>query len=288
MMTHSEYLGHVGEHLALHEDDREFAKALENYGRELLILTELNPDAVSPVLGETYASSAGRPPRDPGCMLRSLILMTLRRESSVTKWVAETRSSSLPAILTGFGPDDTPGIGTYYDFSDRITDGPHRRPCEHVVRKSEFLRGRHLRSLPAEKEAEKKPRRTIPGRAGQSRRSLLRSFSPAPGNPARTISAGYWKTSCLSRESFPPRRRDFSRTWKIWRSPATDQSWKAARLRTENRSAPAVPRGLTTAAVPAHTQAPPLCGVTTRLTAVMSSATGTTILSSRRTVTTFR
>jgi len=41
----------------------------------------------------------------------------------VTKWVAETRSSSLPAILTGFGPDDTPGIGTYYDFSDRITDG---------------------------------------------------------------------------------------------------------------------------------------------------------------------
>jgi len=197
MMTHSEYLGHVGDHLALHEDDGEFAKALENYGRELLILTELSLDAVSPILGETYASSAGRPPRDPGCMLRSLILMTLRRESSVTKWVAETRSSSLPAILTGFGPDDTPGIGTYYDFFDRITDGPHRRPCEHVVRKSDWLRGRHLRSLPAEKEAKK-------SRGGRSRAvpdNSPRSCSPMLRPPARTISAGYWKTSCLSQES---------------------------------------------------------------------------------------
>ncbi|MCP4693904.1 MAG: hypothetical protein GY859_38065, partial [Desulfobacterales bacterium] len=236
MMTHSEYLGHVGDHLALHEGDGEFAKALENCRRELLILTELNLDAVMPILAETYASSAGRPPRDPGCMLRSLILMTLRRESSVTKWVAETRSSSLPAVLTGFGPDETPGIGTYYDFFDRITDGPHRRPCEHVVRKSDWLRGRHLRSLPAEKEAKKKPRRTIPGRAGQSRRNSLRSFSPTLRNPARTISAGYWKTCCSRRESFPPRRRDFSRTWKTWRSQATDQSRKAAPHRTENRS----------------------------------------------------
>ena len=178
MMTHAGYLRHVCGHPAPHEGDGDFAKALEDYRQELLILTELNLDAVIPILAETYASSGGRPPRDPVCMLRSLILMTLRKEPSVTKWVAQTRSSSVPAILAGFGPDDTPGIGTYYDFFDRLTDGPHRRPCDHVVRQSDWLRGRHLRSLPAEKAAKKKPQRTPPARAGRNRRSWLRSFPP--------------------------------------------------------------------------------------------------------------
>ncbi len=63
--------------------------------------------------------------------------------SSVTKWVGETRPSSVPDILTGYDPDETPGIGTYYDFFDRITDGPYRRPCDLVVRRSGFLKGVH-------------------------------------------------------------------------------------------------------------------------------------------------
>ncbi|QTA86545.1 Uncharacterized protein dnm_025690 [Desulfonema magnum] len=82
--------------------------------------------------------------------------MTLRGESSVTKWVGATRSSSVPAVLAGFGPDDTPGIGTYYDYFDRLADGPYRRPCDHVTRESDSVRQRHVRSLPAEKEAKKK------------------------------------------------------------------------------------------------------------------------------------
>jgi len=112
-MTHGEYAEYLGRYLSEHAGDAEFEKSLEDFRRELVILADLNLDPVIPLLGELYSPSKRRMPKDPVCMLRSLILMTLRRESSVTKWVRETRSSSAPAVLCGFDPGETPGIGTY-------------------------------------------------------------------------------------------------------------------------------------------------------------------------------
>lgn len=95
-------------------------------------------------------------------MLRSLVLMTLLRNTSITKWVETTRSVPVIAILCGFepGPESdnrSPGIGTYYDFMKRIIDGPYRKPCERQeqVRRSEYNVGPHLRNLQEEKKSRK-------------------------------------------------------------------------------------------------------------------------------------
>jgi len=62
----------------------------------------------------------GEKPRDPVTMLRSCILMKETHETSVTKWVDTLKTNDSYAILSGFKPDDVPGVGTFYDFIDRL------------------------------------------------------------------------------------------------------------------------------------------------------------------------
>lgn len=63
----------------------------------------------------------GPKPIDPDCMLRSYLLMLLTRQGySITYWVDEMRRSPIFAILSGFEPGNTPGIGTFYDFFTRL------------------------------------------------------------------------------------------------------------------------------------------------------------------------
>jgi hypothetical protein len=40
--------------------------------------------------------------------------------TSVDIWVARMREQPFYAILSGFDPDDIPGVGTFYDFQDRM------------------------------------------------------------------------------------------------------------------------------------------------------------------------
>jgi hypothetical protein len=37
-----------------------------------------------------------------------------------TTWSEELKTNHLAAILSGFHSDDTPGVGTFYDFCDRL------------------------------------------------------------------------------------------------------------------------------------------------------------------------
>ena len=62
----------------------------------------------------------GRPPRDPCTMFRSLLLMTFLHVTGIDDWVLKLSTVPLYAILSGFSPDDTPGVGTFYDFIDRL------------------------------------------------------------------------------------------------------------------------------------------------------------------------
>ncbi|MDN5302750.1 MAG: hypothetical protein PWQ60_2264 [Thermoanaerobacteraceae bacterium] len=39
---------------------------------------------------------------------------------SITKWVSVLRSDDILAVLSGFEPHKTPGVGTFYDFFDRL------------------------------------------------------------------------------------------------------------------------------------------------------------------------
>lgn len=85
---------------------------------EKLWLTDLS--ATAEFLKDQY-SSLGPRPTDPACLLRSYLLMLLtQRGHSVTTWVDELRRVPLYAILCGFVPGDTPGVGTFYDFFLRL------------------------------------------------------------------------------------------------------------------------------------------------------------------------
>lgn len=80
------------------------------------------------LLKDTF-SKQGPCPHDPADLLRSYLLMHLTRTFSVTKWITELRRIPLFAVLSGFPPGKTPGIGTFYDFFSRLwlTDSPNFR-----------------------------------------------------------------------------------------------------------------------------------------------------------------
>jgi hypothetical protein len=150
-MRHSEYLQHLRTYFLASIDDGQFWNCLQAYTKEFFILSHLNLDPSIELLNPLYSPTQRVPYRDPTCMLRSLILMTCLRNTSITKWVRTTRSQPLLAVFMGFDPKDTPGIGTYYDFMKRLIDGPYQKPCEHRVRKSDYFSRPHLRNLQNEK-----------------------------------------------------------------------------------------------------------------------------------------
>ena len=156
-MQHSAYREHLKKHFVCLPQNSQFWESLRTHSKEFSIIANLNLDPAIELLESLYSPVKRAPPRDPVCMLRSLILMTLLKIQGITEWVTRMRALSLAAILAGFEPDDTPGIGTYYDFMKRIINGPYRKSCEHVRRRSTFNAGKHQRNLQREKEAHKGP-----------------------------------------------------------------------------------------------------------------------------------
>ncbi len=80
---------------------------------------ELDLSAVDRIMQDQY-SNRGPEPRPPSCMLRSLLLMIVMNVVSITHWVEYLHTSKFFAILSGFQPWDIPGVGTFYDFIDRL------------------------------------------------------------------------------------------------------------------------------------------------------------------------
>jgi hypothetical protein len=98
------------------EEDR-----LRSFSRSLIKVWFLNLDPAVPLLSKCF-SSMGRPVLyDPVCILRSLVLMLDLGYHSITKWVSVLRSDDILAVLSGFEPHKTPGVGTFYDFFDRLS-----------------------------------------------------------------------------------------------------------------------------------------------------------------------
>ena len=86
-------------------------------------------------------SKYGPAPRTPSCMQRSYLLSLDFKITSITDWVAQLKINPLYAILSGFEVNDTPGIGTFYDFFNRLWDSEddhlssHIRPLKEKVKK---------------------------------------------------------------------------------------------------------------------------------------------------------
>src|SRR5262249_21182194 len=87
----------------------------------ILALFLLDLEALRPQFQAfSHPKPRGALPRDPIQMFRSLLCMILSGQTlSFTKWVEILRSRPLFAALSGF-EGDTPGIGTFYDFSRRL------------------------------------------------------------------------------------------------------------------------------------------------------------------------
>ena len=89
----------------------------------------------------------GPAPRTPSCMQRSYLLSLDFKVTSLTEWAAQLKINPLYALLSGFDFGDTPGIGTFYDFLDRLWDSdeenlnPHIHSVKASVKKNFCKRG---------------------------------------------------------------------------------------------------------------------------------------------------
>ena len=81
-------------------------------------------------------SKFGPAPRTPSCMQRSYLLSIDFKVTSITEWAAQLKINPLYAILSGFEPGNTPGVGTFYDFINRLwnSDDDHMSPHIHPLK----------------------------------------------------------------------------------------------------------------------------------------------------------
>ena len=73
----------------------------------------------------------GPAPRLPSCMLRSMLVALEFKVISYTDWAAQLKINPLYAILSGFTPGNTPGVGTFYDFINRLWDSDSDNLSDH-------------------------------------------------------------------------------------------------------------------------------------------------------------
>ena len=86
-------------------------------------LMDLTPTAE--LMKNQYSTDPrGRKPRNPCDMLRSLLLMHKLQYTSIDKWVHALKTVPLFAVLSGFEPNSVPGVGTFYDFLNRLWLAP--------------------------------------------------------------------------------------------------------------------------------------------------------------------
>ena len=86
-------------------------------------------------------SKFGPAPRTPSSIQRSYLLSIDFKVTSITEWAAQLKINPLYAILSGFEPGNTPGVGTFYDFINRLWNSnddhmsPHIHPLKIKVKK---------------------------------------------------------------------------------------------------------------------------------------------------------
>ena len=106
-------------------------------------------------LFDTY-SLKGPCPRDPTSMMRSYLLFLLTNPTiGITKWVDQLHRVPLYAILSGFEPGDIPGVGTFYDFFQRLWGFDEANIKSPLKRKRKKKKNKKLKK--GEKQAPKDP-----------------------------------------------------------------------------------------------------------------------------------
>ena len=146
--THHEYLNHLQQRLLPLLEQPAVTAKLELYAYEFVTVTELNLDPQREALEALYCPTGQGAPKDPICMLRSLLLMTLRHEtSSPDAWATRLKGDDLLALLAGFEPGHTPCGTALRDFVIRYGDGPYALRTKQDTPLSQTLCGQHERRL---------------------------------------------------------------------------------------------------------------------------------------------
>ena len=75
---------------------------------------------INTLLAKGYGDR-GPKPRDPASLMRCYLVFLMTKPTiGLTEWVEELHRIPLYAIISGFEPGDVPGVGTFYDFFDRL------------------------------------------------------------------------------------------------------------------------------------------------------------------------
>lgn len=129
-----------------------------------------------PILAPLYADG-GRPAIPPEDVLRALIAMLLCSFTSIDAWVACMREQPFYALLSGFAPAHVPGVGTFYDFMDRLL-GLDVKAIQHLYRPK-----RKRQQAQQDKQAAKDKNHDTPKHQGIVARlaeHFLRQTAPPP------------------------------------------------------------------------------------------------------------
>ena len=142
----------------------------------------LNFDNGSDLLLGCYSKNFGRPAEfEPADMLRSLVLMTSLKITSIAKWASCLENSNVLAILSGFEPGKTPSASAFYDFWNRLWLEDKR------LRKERKKRLRKKSKKPKNaKKGEKLPNRR-PGVVGRLVKSFQKGKFFSTKRPARLL-----------------------------------------------------------------------------------------------------
>ena len=174
--THEEYQSFLKESLRGHLIDTGQISTLYTQSELIAKMWVTDLTAVAALVAPCYSSSSrGAPPRDPVCLFRSLLVMPLAGYRSIDKWVAALKSFPLFAILSGLAPDDTPGVGTFYDFINRLWQTDNKATAK--IRKP----GRRRRRKGKKNEKAPLARPGIVGRLVN--RILRQKGQPLPARP---------------------------------------------------------------------------------------------------------
>ena len=85
-------------------------------------------------------SKFGPSPRTPSYMQRSYLLHIDFKVDSLTELAAQLKINPLYSILSGFEVGDTPGVGTFYDFIDRLWDSDNDNLNSHIHKVKESVK----------------------------------------------------------------------------------------------------------------------------------------------------
>jgi hypothetical protein len=120
--SHKQYVRFVGRKAKHHGGLRTAHRHYQAWSK----LKATNLDAAYAILVALFCLDRGRPARHPVCMLRSCLAMVLCGVTSFTVWVKMMRDDPFYALISGFDPADVAGMGTFYDFQDRLLHRPRQ------------------------------------------------------------------------------------------------------------------------------------------------------------------